>query len=189
MVAAATAVAAAAADVVATGIKPLRGWVQSIQPQAVRGEEPVSRFDPGKQYRGLFIVMNRTSKGPRAEHRQRERQRIEGSATLAETYPTLKSLMIQLEFMLTDSMGKPAQMKYKANLEHAKAVLLFACPNHECANGDFDLTSELAKAIAKKTKVIKGELSCKGQRPKPTKELVPCSSHLRYTLTLGYGRG
>jgi hypothetical protein len=77
-------------------------------------------------------------------------------------------------------------MKCKLNLEHAKAVLLFACPGVECLGGDFDLSEVLATAVAEKHKVAKGELRCRGARKRGDRERVPCQTLLRYKLNLDY---
>jgi hypothetical protein len=77
-------------------------------------------------------------------------------------------------------------MKYSANLEHAKSVLLFACPSPECVGGDFDLTEHLAQAAKARRSQVSGELRCEGRRKQVSGEVVPCKSLLRYKLTLGY---
>jgi hypothetical protein len=133
-------------------------------------------------------MMHRTSKGPRAEHRQQERQRVEDSATLARSYPKLKSLTVHLEFVDAEGLTRTTEMKYRVNLEHAKEVLLFACPSAECIGGDFDLTGELARAIARRRAEVIGELCCQGRRKKPSREIVSCRSILRYKLNLEYSR-
>jgi hypothetical protein len=131
-------------------------------------------------------MMHRTGKGPRAEHHEQQRQRVADAGTLAQTYPQLKSLKVQLEYADAEGHGKAREMKFSANVEHAKAVLMFACPNAECIGGDFDLSKELARAIAGRRVVVTGELPCPGSRKKPSKETVPCRSVLRYTLKLAY---
>ena len=134
-------------------------------------------------------MMNRVGKGPRAEHNEQQRLRVADSATLAQTYPQLKSLKVRLEYADAEGLSKAREMKFSANVDHAKSVLLFACPNGECIGGDFDLTKELSRAIAARREVVTGELACHGNRKKPSKETVPCRSVLRFTLSLAYVKG
>ena len=83
-------------------------------------------------------------------------------------------------------MTKRAEMKYSANLEHAKSVLVFVCPISECCGGDFDLTAKLAEAAAEQRTKVTGEVPCLGNHKKASGELAPCRSLLRYTLNLAY---
>jgi hypothetical protein len=124
---------------------------------------------------------------PRAEYRMRESQRIKDSISIAEKYPKLKSLTIDLEYFDSEGVTRNGGMKYKANLDNAKSVFCFNCPNWECVGGDFDLSVELARAISGKRKIASGEKRCQGQRHnKERKDRVPCLNILRYKLTLGY---
>ncbi len=52
--------------------------------------------------------------------------------------------------------------------------------------GDFDLTKELASAVAKKRTTVSGELSCQGWQNKTTIDAVHCHNILRYELKLAY---
>ena len=47
-------------------------------------------------------------------------------------------------------------MKYVANPQHAKSVLVFACPVRQCAGGDFDLTAKLAEAVGGSSHFCRG---------------------------------
>lgn len=117
----------------------------------------------------------------------RESQRIKDSISLAEKYPKLKSLTVNLEYFDSEGVTRNGGMKYKANLENAKSVFSFNCPNWECVGGDFDLSVELARAISGKKKIASGEMRCQGQRHnKERKDRIPCLNILRYKLTLGY---
>jgi hypothetical protein len=133
-------------------------------------------------------MSGRAAKNPKAAHRQAQRDRVDGSALLAAKYPQLKSLSVKLEFMQREGNTKPTGMKYSMNLEHAKSVLLFACPSPECTGGDFDLTANLAAAIAARHRELKGEVSCLGTHKKPLGGLAPCRSVLHYTLSVGYSK-
>lgn len=135
---------------------------------------------------GQVFMMNRTSKGPRAEHCQRQRQRVDESSQLTASYPQLKALTVHLEYLDPEGIIKTREVKYRVNLDHAKSVFLFACPNTGCIGGDFDLTAQLAQAITAHRTAVTGEMFCEGHRKKPSSETVPCRSLLRYKLTLAY---
>src|SRR5438477_9857998 len=112
---------------------------------------------------------------PRVEYRLLETERINGSVTLAEKFPKLKSLRVDLEYFDSSGNTRNGGMKYKANLEHAKSVFCFNCLSGECVGGDFDLSNQLSQAIVSKRKSVIGELRCQGMRHnKERKDRVPC---------------
>ncbi len=133
-------------------------------------------------------MAGRPAKNPRAEHRQAQRLRVEESVSLAQKYPNLKSLKGNLSFVEREGITKTAEIKYSANPEHAKSMLVFACPLAECYGGDFDLSAKLAQAIAKHQTKLAGDLHCVGIHKKASGEIVPCRSVLRFNLTLGYSK-
>jgi len=133
--------------------------------------------------------MNRRSaKNPRAEHRQAQRQRVDEAQRLVEIFPELTSLKGSLEFVDQDGSSRATEMKYSANLEHVKSVLVFTCPVPECTGGDFDLTVKLAEAVAKRRTVVVGEMPCLGNHKKASGKVIPCRRVLHYTLNLGYSK-
>jgi len=120
--------------------------------------------------------------GARAEYQEEQRQRVKESLSLAEQFPRLKSLTALLEYHDSDALKKRSQLKYTVNLQNAKSVFRFKCPNNECIRGDFDLTKEVAEAVGKKRTVVTGEMACKGN----TINRVRCANVLHYKLRLGY---
>jgi hypothetical protein len=124
--------------------------------------------------------------GARAEYREQESQRVKDSATLARRFGQLKSLTVELTYYDPDRVSKGSELKYQVNLSGAKSVFRFNCPNAECVRGDFDLSKELAKAIAARQTSVSGEKTCKGWRSKTTIQTVRCHNVLRYKLTLKY---
>jgi hypothetical protein len=122
----------------------------------------------------------------RAEHRQAQRQRVDEAVSLAEKYPHLKTLKVALEFVDREGMTKTTEMKYSANPEHAKSVLVFVCPTSQCCGGDFDLTAKLAEAVSKRRTKVAGEMHCLGSHKDASGQVSPCRSLLRYTLNLVY---
>jgi hypothetical protein len=120
--------------------------------------------------------------GPKAEYRERQKQRVIKSPTLANQFPKLKSLTVTLEHQNADALNRRSHLKYTVNLANAKSVIRFACPNSECIRGDFDLTEEVAAAVGKRRTSVAGELACQGT----TINKVRCANMLHYKLLLGY---
>jgi len=122
----------------------------------------------------------------RQEYRLKQREQIEASPSMATRFPRLKTLKVLLEFFDATGTTKNGEIKCSLNVEHAKAVLWFACPGVECTGGDFELSKALAEAVAAKRQVASGELRCQGTRKRGDRERVPCQTLLRYKLTLKY---
>lgn len=123
---------------------------------------------------------------PRAQYRVQENQRVNESSSLAQKFQELKSLTVDLTTFHPKGVKKTGEMKYRVNLDHAKAVFRFNCPNDECVCGDFDLSAELAKAVAEGSKTVMGEMSCQGWANKSTIDTLHCGNILRYKLSLAY---
>jgi hypothetical protein len=130
--------------------------------------------------------MYRQRLGLRAEYRDQEGQRVKASLTLADKFQKLKSLIVSVGYGDSKSGTSDKHLKYMVNLDHAKSVFRFPCPNDECIRGDFDLTKELAKAVTQRRTVVTGELSCQGWKNKDGIDTIHCDSILHYTLKLGY---
>jgi len=123
---------------------------------------------------------------PRAEYRLRQSQRAQESVSLAEKFPRLKGLTVNLAYFDSEGVSKNSEMKYKVNVQHAKSVFCFLCQSGECVGGDFDLSEALAKAVGTRRKLAIGELRCQGYRKKANLDRVPCQTLLRYKLSLHY---
>ncbi|MSR65144.1 MAG: hypothetical protein EXS18_05110 [Verrucomicrobiae bacterium] len=124
--------------------------------------------------------------GPRELFRIEESQRVDEAATLAAKYPQLKSLTADLHFSDSERSTVNSRIKYSINLEVSKSVFRFSCPNNECIRGDYDLSEELADAIAERRTVVSGEKPCPGWLSKTTIDTVHCRSILHYRLTIAY---
>jgi hypothetical protein len=124
--------------------------------------------------------------GARAEYRQEESQRVKDSPSLAAKFRNLKSLTVVLKYYNPEGLTKTSEIKYEVNIENAKSVFRFSCPNDECVRGDFDLTEELASAVAARRRTVSGEMICEGWRSKTTIDTVRCNNILRYQFSLGY---
>jgi hypothetical protein len=132
------------------------------------------------------VTMYRVKAGPRFEYREQEGQRVKESPTLSEKFPQLKSLIVDLGYYDSGGVTKNSQIKYTPNLGYARSVFRVDCPNHGCISGDFDLTEQLAKAVAEHRTTVTGEMSCQGWQSKTTIDTVHCHNILRYTLSLAY---
>ena len=124
--------------------------------------------------------------GARGKYLMEERERIKLSPTLADTFPGLKSLSALLSYFGPFGRTPQSEVKYTFNLAHSKALFRFACPNNECVAGNFDLSTELARAVAERRETIQGELRCQGWQSKTTIDQVCCDHVLRYKLMLEF---
>lgn len=123
---------------------------------------------------------------PRERFRGEEAQRVNDSPTLAVKFPKLKGLTADLRYADSGKATVNSRIKYKMNIEVSKSVFRFSCPNSECVRGDFDLSEELAEAIAARRSTVAGEKSCPGWLSKTRIDSVHCRTILRYKLTLAY---
>lgn len=98
----------------------------------------------------------------------------------------MKSLTVEIAYFDEGGFVRRGEMKYTVNLAHAKSLFRFSCPNSECVGGDFDLSAELANAVAVRQETTSGELVCQGWRSKTTIDNLLCHNILRYKLSIGY---
>ncbi len=123
---------------------------------------------------------------PRKEYREQEGRRVEDSATIAQTFHSLKSLTLKLAYFRPGSFTRNSEIKYTVNLAHAKARFRFNCPNDQCVGGDYDLSAALANAVAAKETTQSGEIICQGWRCQTAIGTIRCEHTLKYTLTAAY---
>jgi hypothetical protein len=123
---------------------------------------------------------------PRATFRQRQKRRVQNAPTLAEMFPRLKSVKVDIEYFTADNTARIGHIKYVLNVQHAKSLFYFECPNRECIRGDFDLSEVLAAAVKARQRSVAGEIRCRGWRGPETIKKVYCRTLLRYRLRLDY---
>lgn len=133
-----------------------------------------------------FSTGNLPKIGARSKYLHEERERIQLAASLAETFPNLKSLSALLSYFGPLGRTPQSEVKCTFNLAHAKALFRFACPNNQCVCGNFDLSAALAGAVAERRRTVNGELRCQGWQSKATIDRVCCDHVLRYKLILGF---
>jgi hypothetical protein len=131
-------------------------------------------------------MMYRLREGPRFEYREQESQRVKDSPSLSDKFPQLKSLILDLGYYNSAGITKNSQIKFSPNLDNARSVLRIDCPNNGCIGGDFDLTAELAEAVAGHRTTVTAEMCCQGWQSKTTINTIHCHNILRYTLSLAY---
>jgi hypothetical protein len=136
-----------------------------------------------------MAIMYQQRKGARSEYREQQAQRVKESVSLADKFQQLKSLTANLDYCSPNDGFASRHLKYVVNLDNAKSVFRFSCPNDECIRGDFDLTKELVNAVAKRRTTITGEMFCRGWRSKDTIGTDHCANSLRYKLRLVYSLG
>jgi len=90
--------------------------------------------------------MYRSTTGPRAEYREQQGQRVRDSGSLADKFPELKSLTVELTYYEPEGVVQSSQIKYTVNLTNAKSLFRFDCQNDQCVRGDFDLSDGSAAA-------------------------------------------
>jgi hypothetical protein len=122
----------------------------------------------------------------RTEYRTQESERVEHSETLAQKFPNLNSLKGSLAHFRPEGFVQMGSLKLTFNVDHAKSLVRFDCPNAECVGGDFDVSAQLAQAIAARRKIVTGEVICQGWRSKTDIGVAHCHHILRYKLSLGY---
>ena len=125
---------------------------------------------------------------PRKEYRQNESQRVNASATLAEQFPELTALIVDLAYFSRGSFTRNSEIKFTVNLAHAKSLFRFNCPNDQCVGGDFDLSAELAKAVEKHQTNLTGEVICQGWRSQTEIGQERCLNTLRFKLSAAYAQ-
>ena len=131
-------------------------------------------------------MMTQRKPNPRLEYRRREIERANSSVSLAEKFPDLKSLAVDLAYFNTDGLSKTGELRYTASVQHARSVFSFVCPSGECMGGDFDLSGAVAQAVIARRKKAEGEIRCGGWSAKAKEPKVPCQYLVRYKLSLGY---
>jgi hypothetical protein len=130
--------------------------------------------------------MHHQKVGARAEYRQQQGQRVRDSGTLADKFPQLKSLTVDLRYYDSEGVTQSSQIRYTVNLTNAKSLFRFDCQNDQCVRGDFDLSDEITSAVAAQQTTATGELCCQGWLDKNTVGTAHCRKILRYKLSLAY---
>jgi hypothetical protein len=122
----------------------------------------------------------------RAEYRALQTESANASPNLAQKYEQLKGLTLELSQYETGGERRASQLKQSVNLEHASSLVRVHCGNMDCVRGDFDLSNEIATAVAAHRPMIAGELVCQGWLNKAAMGKVRCARVLRFKIHLQY---
>ncbi len=130
--------------------------------------------------------MRLSSFSPAAARQQRQdRLRRDRTAALAlrAAFPEVEQLRLDLRF---DGAARntPASQSHVLH-PPARAFFEFPCPYADC-DGQFNLTADVAAAVASTTHRIEGELECSGVRARDHATKQPCQLRLSYTITAAY---
>src|SRR5258708_34782790 len=99
---------------------------------------------------------------PRAEYRLRQSQLVQESVSLAEKFPRLKGLTVNLAYFDSEGVNKNSEMKYKVNVNHAKSMFCFVCQSGECVGADFDLSAAPTKSLTGPRNPPMAQTACRG---------------------------
>ena len=122
----------------------------------------------------------------RKDSRRKTFERAEKSASLAVTYPRLKALKMDLLYFDHEIVSWGQGILYRANLETAKSMLHFNCPNSLCKGGGFDLSKDLSIAAAGRLNSIVRAVPCPGFCDLENGKTAPCQSKLHFKMILTY---
>lgn len=105
---------------------------------------------------------------------------------MAKRFKQLKALTVNLHHQTPEGNASGSPITYVVNLDNARSIFRMECRNDECIQGDFDLTNQLAKAVAQHATSVTGEVCCPGWQSKARINEVKCRNILRYKLKLAY---
>lgn len=151
-----------------------------------RGEGSLSSGRKTVREQDITIMILPRKTNPQAEYRKRAIQRVNDSIPLAEKFPKLSSLALDLAYFAPDGLTRTGELRYKVHVKQAKSVISLACPHVTCVAGEFDLSDVVADALAHLRKFIEGEIRCSGSRQRGAEVKEPCGNLLRYKVTIGY---
>ncbi|MDE2148999.1 MAG: hypothetical protein KGJ55_03995 [Gammaproteobacteria bacterium] len=101
--------------------------------------------------------------------------------TLAEQFPGVDEVSVELRFMLPG--GQPHSSPHKRIfLPDMQAFFGIQCPDRDCSGGGFDLGSAIKAAARSKRRGASGSLQCQG-----VKAGDPCSVSLNYSVAIRRG--
>jgi hypothetical protein len=132
------------------------------------------------------MFQRKSKDSERAEYRAEQSQRMTAAPPLADEFPHLRSLTMELGQYDGEGVTRISQMKQSLNLRHTSSIVLIHCGNMDCVRGDFDLTHDITQAVASRRTSATGELHCRGWRNEAVIDRIRCGRILRYKVTLEY---
>ncbi|MBI1176893.1 hypothetical protein GC207_05585 [bacterium] len=122
----------------------------------------------------------------RAEYRQAQLQRAARSATLAEKFAGLTALTINVSYLAPDGSPRNRNVKHTVNVERAPSEFHLTCLNHECIEGDYDLTELLNRAVTNRDKQVTATMCCQGWQDRLSIDRRRCGQQIALTMNLDY---
>jgi hypothetical protein len=150
--------------------------------KTLNDDGPGALFQRPTNYSIRFIPKFRLRK----EARQRAFEQGEKSPSIAVAYPRLKALTVNLVYYSREIVSWGHGVIYRANLETTKPTLHFHCPSSLCSGGGFDLSQDLATAVAGHRKSIVRAVKCLGLCELENGKTTPCQSKLHFKMILTY---
>lgn len=119
----------------------------------------------------------------RQERMERIRRGRLSAQALRVAFPGLERIRLELKFEGAKA-NPPADQSHVLH-PAARAFFEFPCPYADC-DGEFDLTSAVAKAVAGKAHEAHGVLDCCGRRALDYASKQECRLQVLYTVTATY---
>lgn len=119
------------------------------------------------------------------DQRQRElRQRsYQAAPSVAELFPDLEELAVELRFADPDGRVRPSPFK-RIFVPDMQAFFEFQCPLRECSGGGFDLSRQIPQALEQGKTGDAAAIQCQGRRERASKEDRHCGLELRFELAV-----
>jgi hypothetical protein len=119
-----------------------------------------------------------------AAARQLRLDRLRRDRTAAQAlrtaFPAVEHLRLELSFDGA-ARGTPASQSHVLH-PPARAFFEFPCPYADC-DGQFNLTTQVAAAVADPSHQAEGSVECSGLRARDHATKQPCKLQLNYTIT------
>lgn len=117
------------------------------------------------------------------QRREQSRRKRIAAGTLANAFPQLSHLRIQLSFR--DSSDRPPTRQVHELFPPAPAFFEFPCPHGDC-DGAFDLSVSVSSLLAGDASRTEGAIECPGFRTAPAASRRPCDLEVRFVVTATY---
>jgi hypothetical protein len=122
------------------------------------------------------VANNPRAFDPRA--REARQAAYESTPTLAERYPKVAEISVNLQFTLPG--GKPHSSPHRRLfMPDMQAFFSVQCPDRDCSDGGFDLEQAAEAAVRSRNHEDSGQIVCKGKRNRE-----PCNIALDYSIAV-----
>jgi len=108
-------------------------------------------------------MLHRRQKTEQLLKAEERRQREQDAGKLVEEVPELVSLSLEIDDTLGDAAINSVRYIRHVVVERAPALFEVPCTDHECRDGDHDLTFPILQALRASAREFHGEDPCSGQ--------------------------